>query len=233
MQRLVDIEHPLVQELAKNLTAEKDSRQGKLKRIFRFVRDDILFGFPPEGDFVKASQTIERGYGQCNTKGILFLALSRAAGIPARLHYSQISKEIQHGFFTGWFYKLMPEELTHSWVEVKLDGEWRAIDSYINDLNLHYAAVRELSRKGWQTGFSVSTAAGDPSAELVLDNRHFTQMAAVVGDQGTTEEPGAFFNSPAYLNRPGLIGRWLYRLYLPIANRRVRNLRTTICNAKP
>ena len=173
MERLADIDHPLVQKVAKELTTGESSSLGKLQRIFQFVRDDILFGFPPEGDFVKASQTITHGYGQCNTKGTLFLALSKAAGVPARLHYSRIAKEIQHGFFTGIFYTLMPKEITHSWVEVEIDGKWHPIDSYINDLQLHHAAVRELTRKGWKTGFSVSRAAGEPSAELVLDEPHY------------------------------------------------------------
>jgi hypothetical protein len=86
------------------------------------VRDEIMFGFPPEGDFVKASQTIERGYGQCNTKGTPIFALCQAAGIPAWLHYLRISKEVQHGFFLGLFYALMPREVTLAWLEVELDG---------------------------------------------------------------------------------------------------------------
>ena len=227
METLADINHPLVQKVAKELTSAENTRVGKLERIFQFVRDDILFGFPPEGDFVKASQTIARGYGQCNTKGTLFLALSAAAGVPARLHYSRISKEIQHGFFTGIFYKLMPNEITHSWVEVEIDGTWQPIDSYINDLELHHAAVRELTQKGWKTGFSVSRAAGEPSAELVLDGAHYSQMAAVIGDQGIWDEPSEFFDGPNYLNRPSLIKQWLYRLYLPIVNRRIKDIRTS------
>jgi len=227
MQTLADVNHPLVQKVANDLTSEEKNPAGKLACIFRYVRDEILFGFPPEGDFVKASQTIQRGYGQCNTKGTLFLALTKAAGIPARIHYSRISKEIQHGFFTGIFYKLMPDEVSHSWVEVEIDGQWHPIDSYINDLDLHHASVRELNRRHWQTGFSVSAAAGPPSAELELDNAHYSQMAAVIGDQGTWDEPADFYKSPDYLNSTGLIKRWLYKLYLPIANRRIRKLRAS------
>ena len=62
--RLADVNDPLVQQTAAQLTAGLTDPADKLDRIFGFVRDDILFGFPPEGDFVKASQTIERGYGQ-------------------------------------------------------------------------------------------------------------------------------------------------------------------------
>jgi len=225
MERLADHDHPLVQQTAKRLTIGIGDRRKKLDRIFRFVRDEIVFGFPPEGDFVNASQTIERGYGQCNTKGILFLALCRASGVPARLHYSQISKEIQHGFFTGIAYWIMPDKISHSWLEVEIDGQWHPIDTYINDSQLHEAAVRELHRRGWKTGFSVSRANGEPSAELVLDEAHFSQMGAVVGDHGTWDEPAEYLNGPKYLNRVGPVRQWLYRLLLPSINRRIRRLR--------
>lgn len=225
MQRLADVDHPLVQQTATELTAGLSEPRKKLERIFQFVRDQIEFGFPPEGDFVKASQTIERGYGQCNTKGILILALCKAAGIPARLHFSRISKQIQLGFFRGLFYRLMPNEISHSWLEVEIDRRWHQVDTYINDIVLHDAAVRELKRHGWQTGFSVSSASGEPSADFALDGMHYSQMAAVVGDHGAWDEPAEFLTGPDYLNRPGRIKQWLYRLYVPLANRRIRKLR--------
>lgn len=223
--RLADVDDPLVQRTASRLTAHLSDPMDKLEAIFGFVRDDVVFGFPPEGDFVKASQTIERGYGQCNTKGILILALCQAANIPVRLHFSGITKEIQHGFFCGVFYKLMPERISHSWLEVELDGRWAQVDTYINDLALHEAAVRELDRSGWTTGFSVSRKSGEPSAEFALDTTAFSQMGAVVGDHGTWTRPADYFDGPDYLNRPGPLRQLLYRTYLPIVNRRVRNLR--------
>lgn len=223
--RFADVDDPLVQATATRLTAGLTDPVDKLERIFGFVRDDILFGFPPEGDFVKASQTIERGYGQCNTKGILILALCQAASIPARLHFSGITKEIQHGFFRGLFYELMPDQISHAWLEVELDGRWAQVDTYINDLALHRAAVLKLEEFGWETGFSVSRRAGEPSAEFALDTTEFSQMGAVVGDHGTWTKPADYLNGPDYLNRPGPVRQLLYRTYLPLVNRRVRTLR--------
>tara|TARA_R110002110_G_scaffold205066_1_gene416761 strand:- start:165698 stop:166393 length:696 start_codon:yes stop_codon:yes gene_type:complete len=226
MEIFADNTHPEVRRTAALLTAGISEPREQLERLFLFVRDEILFGFPAGGDFVKASQTIELGYGQCNTKGILFLALCKAVGISARLHFSRISKEIQRGFFTGWFYFLMPDEISHSWLEVEIDGQWHRIDTYINDLKLHRAAVEEVKRRGWKTGLSVSSYDGEPSSDLVLDDQHFSQMAAVVGDQGVWNEPGEFLNSPDYLNRPGLIRHWAYRCYRPLVNWRIRQLRS-------
>ncbi len=225
MEKLADFDHPLVAQNAKRLTSDARSPSEALERIFLFVRDDILFAFPPEGDFVKASQTIERGYGQCNTKGALFLALCKASGIPARIHFSKISKKIQHGFWTGLAYWLMPDQISHSWIEVKLNGRWHPVDTYINDLPLHRAAVQEVEKRGWETGFSVSRANGDPSADLVLDGAHYSQMAAVEGDDGVWDEPADFYAGPDYLNKVGPIKQWLYRMVLPMINGRVARLR--------
>lgn len=226
METFADFDNPLVKKTAEQLTAGKTGVREKLDALFLFVRDDIEFGFPPEGDLVKASQTIERGYGQCNTKGILLLALCRAVGFKARFHFSTISKEIQKGIFTGIAYWLLPKEISHGWIEVEIDGSWYQIDSYINDMAFHQAAVRELDRRGWKTGFSISGTDGEPSADLVLDDAHFSQMGAVKGDHGTWEMPAQYFAGSAYLNRLGPVGRWLYQWYLPIANGRVHRLRS-------
>lgn len=226
IENLANFDHPIVDKTAKRLTSSNATTpRDALEQIFFFVRDDILFAFPPEGDFVKASQTIERKYGQCNTKGALFLALCKASGIPARIHFSKISKEIQHGFFTGIAYWLMLDQISHSWIEVKLEDQWHQVDTYINDLTLHRAAVNEVEKRNWQTGFSVSRVNGDPSANLILDGAHFSQMAAVAGDDGVWDEPAEYYAGRNYVNKVGPIRQWLYRLALPMINGRVRRLR--------
>lgn len=42
------------------------------------VRDDIVFGYNID-DEIPASKVLADGYGQCNTKGTLFMALLRAS----------------------------------------------------------------------------------------------------------------------------------------------------------
>lgn len=49
----------------------------RLKSIYNFVRDEILFGYNID-DNISASKVLADGYGQCNTKGTLFMALLRA-----------------------------------------------------------------------------------------------------------------------------------------------------------
>ena len=46
----------------------------RIKAIYDFVRDEVLFGYN-ESDNVCASKVLSDGFGQCNTKGTLFMAL--------------------------------------------------------------------------------------------------------------------------------------------------------------
>lgn len=222
---LADANHPAVMATAQRLTRGAQTDRDKLERIFMFVRDEIAFGFPRRGDFVPASETIQTGVGQCNTKATLLLALCRASEIPARIHFSLISKDIQRGFFIGLAYWLMPPDISHSWIEVEIEGTWRRIDSFINDMPLHNAAKHELARRGWRVGFSLALADGHASAALNIDDEAFEQMAAVTDDHGVWDDPADYYATPLYRNRPGLLRMLAYRLMIGRVNRRVERLR--------
>lgn len=225
MEKLADYENPVVREKAASLTNGAETVREKLDRLFYYVRDDIAFGFPPEGDLMKASETINRGNGQCNTKATLLLALCKACDIPARIHFSLIKKDIQKGFFTGIAYWLMPNEISHSWIEIQVDGRWRRIDTFINDIALFDAAKAKLKNLGWTVGYSVALKDGDASAELDIDHEVYQQMAAVTDDHGTWDDPSAYYESSKYRNRPDGIRMWVYRHLIGGINRRVHEVR--------
>ena len=223
--KLADSDHPLVKATAQRLTAGETSTRRRIEKLFYYVRDDIAFGFPDAGDRVKASQTIALGMGQCNTKTTLFLALCKALGLPARVHFSLIRKDIQKGLFTGLAYRLMPPLLSHSWLEVQVDGTWRRLDAYINDEPFYKAGKRELRRCGWDTGYSIACSAGESSAAFSLDTEKFVQMDAVVDDHGVWDDPADYYASSLYRNRPGFFKLLAYRLLVGSINRRVEGIR--------
>src|SRR5690606_19872037 len=103
-----------------------------IKSIYNFVRDEILFGYN-QGDTISASQVLKDGYGQCNTKANLFMALLRAVGIPNRIHGFTINKALQKGAITGLWYLLSPKNILHSWVEVYHNGAWYNLEGLILD----------------------------------------------------------------------------------------------------
>lgn len=104
----------------------------KIKGIYSFVRDEILFGYNISDD-ITAEQVLKDGYGQCNTKGTLFMALLRAVNIPCRIHGFTIDKELQKGAMTGIVYKNAPRNVLHSWVEVFYNNEWYELEAFILD----------------------------------------------------------------------------------------------------
>lgn len=66
----------------------------RIKQIYNFVRDEILFGYNVD-DSIPASKVLADGYGQCNTKGTLFMALLRGVNVPCRVHGFTIDKNFK------------------------------------------------------------------------------------------------------------------------------------------
>lgn len=104
----------------------------RIKAIYNFVRDEIKFGYNVS-DKISASRVLKDGYGQCNTKGTLFMALLRGVGIPCRVHGFTIDKKLQKGAMTGIVYKNAPKNVFHSWVEVYYQDKWYNLEAFILD----------------------------------------------------------------------------------------------------
>lgn len=121
----------------------------------------------------------------------------------------------------------MPSLISHGWVEVDIDGRWRRIDSFINDMAFYRAAKKALSEKGWNTGYSISCAGGESSADFNIDEEKFVQMDAVVTDHGIWDEPADYYRSDKYKNRPSFFKMFVYRLMIKRINERVEHMRAT------
>lgn len=231
-KRIADYQHPVVVDTANRLIEGKNTQHEMVESIFHFVRDEVKFGFLPRIDDYKASDVLKIRVGQCNNKSGLFLALCKAVGIEARIHFSGIKKEIQRGLFPGIAYALIPDEISHSWVDIKMDGTWSQVDSYINDLEFFQAGRQELHERGWDTGLSVSCAHGPSSSEFSLENDKFVQMAAITDDQGVYDDPADYYSTSLYRNKPSFLKRLIYLLFLGSINGRVKRLRERVTRAK-
>jgi len=223
--KYIDKNNQTVKQMAHNLTARFKTPEDKVRAIFNYVRDGIEFAFLEKADFYTAEEIIQREKGQCNNKTIVFQALCEAAGIKSRMHFSSISKEIHRGLFKGLVFEVMPEEISHSWMEVELSGKWFTIDSYINDLKFYNGGKAKLLSEGKKTGYSVSCAGGESSAELDFDNEAFVQMGAVKNDHGTYTDPNDYFKSPDYKNDVNPAKMLIYRKSLKEVNKRVDAIR--------
>ena len=83
--RMLDYSNKSIQILIEKRGWKNLNEYERLKSIYNYVRDGILFGYNAD-DSIPASKVLADGYGQCNTKGTLFMALLRSCGIPCRVH---------------------------------------------------------------------------------------------------------------------------------------------------
>ncbi|RHN02940.1 transglutaminase-like domain-containing protein [Dielma fastidiosa] len=129
---LLDFSAANIQRLINDKLWKQADEYHRIKLIYNYVRDEILFGYNID-DGIPASKVLADGYGQCNTKGILFMALLRGVNIPCRVHGFMIDKKLQKGAMTGIIYRSAPKYIFHSWVEVCLDGIWYELEAFILD----------------------------------------------------------------------------------------------------
>lgn len=130
---LLDFSNERIQKLIKEKKWNTLGQLECIKSIYNFVRDEILFGYNTD-DKITASKVLKDGFGQCNTKGILFMALLRACNIPCRIHGFTIDKKLQKGAMSGIVYKNTPSSILHSWVEVFYNEIWFELEAFILDV---------------------------------------------------------------------------------------------------
>lgn len=162
----------------------------RVKAIYYFVKDEIVFGYNVD-DGVKASRVLKDGYGQCNTKGTLLMALLRACGIPCRIHGFTIDKILQKGAMTGLVYKSAPKEIFHSYVEVCVCGVWYNLEGFILDKK-YLSALQKIfkpNNDGSFIGYGVATKNFiNPPVEFNCCNTYI-QKEGIVRDFGVYDDP--------------------------------------------
>ena len=128
----LDANHPLVRSTADTLTRGTTGDVERVGRIYHYVRDlpyDILasFRYLAEGKR-SASDVIEHGVAFCMGKASSFVALSRAAGVPARVAFQTLAspdKEFLSPQVRGlWGGKTGRPLPGHSVGEAYLNGRW-------------------------------------------------------------------------------------------------------------
>lgn len=129
---LLDYSAPSIQHLVQLRQWRDLLPLPRIQAVYNYVRDEVLFGYNAD-DSIPASKVLADGYGQCNTKATLFMALLRACGVPCRVHGFMIHKRLQKGAMTGLVYRSAPEYILHSWVEVLLEDTWYQLEGLILD----------------------------------------------------------------------------------------------------
>ena len=90
---IVNFEHPKIQSLITERKWLNLDDFNKIRAAYQFVKDEIMFGYNKSDD-ISASDVLADGYGQCNTKGNLLMALLRGLGIQCRFQGFTIDQQL-------------------------------------------------------------------------------------------------------------------------------------------
>lgn len=222
--RMLDYSNSSIQELIRSRGWREIEDFERIKSIYNFVRDEILFGYNIDDD-IPASRVLSDGYGQCNTKGTLFMALLRACDIPCRVHGFTIDKKLQKGAMTGLVYKRAPQNVFHSWVEVYFEETWYELEAFILDKQyLEKLQAMNTDCVGAFCGYGVAVM--DFQHPIIDFNRNNTyiQSEGINQDFGVYDCPDDLLKE--HQQELSLIKKVAYRYYgRHIMNRNVRKIR--------
>jgi protein-glutamine gamma-glutamyltransferase len=111
----IDAGHPAIAALARSLTEGESDPARRVERLIAWTYQNLAKELST--NLTTASQVLAHKQGDCTEHALLFVALARAAGIPAR----EVSGLVYMGDGIqrfGW----------HAWAEVDLDGRWVQVD---------------------------------------------------------------------------------------------------------
>ncbi|NVB38266.1 transglutaminase family protein [Pseudenhygromyxa sp. WMMC2535] len=220
---IADFDHPSLATLVESRGWRQLSTYDKIGAAYAFVKDEIAFGYNRSDD-LPASEVLRDGYGQCNTKGNLLLALLRSLGVPARFHGFTIDKALQRGAIPEWLFPLSPSRILHSWVEVQHGGEWLELEGFILDEAYLSAVQRRFPERTRFCGFGAATPdLRRPQVEW-RGRSTYIQREGIADDFGVFTSPDAFYEARG----TNLVGprRWLFEhVARHVMNRRVRRIR--------
>lgn len=219
----LDIQSTKLRTRMMAITQLLPTSQEKAVAIHDYVKS-LPFGCVADYSQLKAVDVLKLGHGDCFTKGLLMVALLRAASIPARLRFVSLPVHFLRGIVDA-------EESTimHAMAEVYLDHGWLVTDSYVPDLALQQAAQTRLVKEKRSLGYGVHLRGDaywggkrDASAQC-----HETDPSSLpTVDWGVADDPMSFYANPSHSElRRNFATRLKWRLAAPLVNKRVASLR--------
>ncbi len=221
---MLDYDNYKIQELIRKRGWRELPEFERIRSIYNYIRDEIRFGYNVD-DSIPASKVLKDGYGQCNTKGTLFMALLRAVDIPCRVHGFTIRKELQEGAMTGFVYNQAPKNIFHSWVEVYLEGKWYELEAFIIDKD--YLGKLQQKNSNCTGAFCKYGVGVEDFKNPVIDfnrNNTYIQSTGINQDFGIYDSPDALLKK--HHQEMGFIKKFAFRYYgRHMMNRNVKKIR--------
>ncbi len=221
---ILDFSSENIKDLIEKKGWAKLGEVDKVGAVYNFVRDEIKFGYN-RSDNISASEVLADGYGQCNTKSILLMALLRVLGVECRIHGFTIDKSLQKGAITGFAYFSSPKNIVHSWVEVKVKGSWFDLEGVILDKK-YLEALKTVfpNSRGTFCGYAVYIE-DFPNFKVDWNlNSTYIQSKGINQDFGIFNSPDEFFSK--YSQKLSPFKEFLYKNFVrKKMNRVIKNIR--------
>ncbi|AMO22677.1 hypothetical protein GCM10027034_31300 [Ramlibacter solisilvae] len=221
--------HPKLRIQVMKLTQLRSTAQHMALACFHFVRA-LPFKTLPDPMGVTSIDVLTMRWGDSHTKGLLFIAMLRCLGIPARLRLVHLGPAFLNGLLdTGG------RSVSHALSEVYLEGRWMRVDAYCVDVPLGLAARARLLREGRRMGFGVhmnGQVAWDGTADALGSFNVHDPTSVPVADLGP-------YDDTAQLAERGLCPRmhWAdqasWSISTALLNRRIRLLRQSLWQTPP
>ena len=147
--RQLDLSEPKLRITAQKLTQSRQCMHARAAALHEFVRR-MPFVAVPDALRLTASQVLLRGQGDCHAKGVLFVALCRAAGLPARLLLVRVRTRFLAGMLDGG-----PDTIVHAIAQVRLGTQWVSTDGYVIDPPMFARAKYSLMTENLDSGWGI------------------------------------------------------------------------------
>jgi hypothetical protein len=188
-----------IKAIIEQIVVETASERENAIALHDYVRENVKFGFNKYFDASPPDYTLACGHGHCNPKSRLMVALFRALGLEAHQHFVVIPKGILKGAIPASRFWMIPAELSHSYVEVKVEETWCELDSFIVDTPLLKGAVTRLVSEGRSAGYGVRV-----DSVNIWDGKSnaFSQFdqSLLIEDHGRIDKLENYFLSKKYRN---------------------------------
>ncbi|MBI5590092.1 MAG: transglutaminase domain-containing protein [Deltaproteobacteria bacterium] len=221
---ILDFNQPEFNRLSDGRGWMKLDPYNKIRVVYEFVQNEIAFGYNASDD-IRASRIFRDGYGQCNTKTALSMALFRKLEIPCRFHGFMVDKSVQRGVISGVLYLLAPRRIIHSWTEVYFQDRWVNLEGFILDKSYLQSLQHRFQRiKGPFCGYGVAAKnLQNPQVDWQGDHTYI-QNESIVLDLGVFDSPDDFYRQHG-ANLRGVRGLLFKYGVRRIMNRNVQRIR--------
>lgn len=217
--RQLDLSHPKLRITAQKLTQARQTWPARAAALHDFVRR-MPFAATADSAGMRASDVLIAGEGDCHSKGLLFTALCRAAGLPARLWFYTLRPHFLDGLLPRG---RRPERLAHAVAQVLVEGCWVRTDGYVVDPILFAQAKHRLAETGEPCGWGLvrgAIGAWDGRSDCI----HQFAPADVLAVHGPFDEP-AQFHEAGGAPATSWLARIEYAAGVHLLNRRVAEVR--------